>query len=360
MRRPAPLDVVVVTEGPLEVTVAEQGITRVRDAVVVSAPVGGRWVPAALAPGDAVRAGTVLGTLYAVPLDAAALAEAEARRDAARAARDDAAAQREALVLAADEAARTLRRVERLEAAGGASREALEQARTAHAVRQDAVAGASARVVAAEAAWRSARAQMAGQRPQGGGARVVRAPRAGRLLRRLEEQERVLPAGTPLARVGDLGTLEVVVHVLSSDLPAVRPGTPVRFTVGAAPTTVAGAPVDTVRGVVTRVEPAARTVISALGVEEQRVDVVDAQPMARPPLGEGHALEATLVLWQQARVPQLPASAVVRGDTGWVAHLVRRGRATPVPVTLGARGADAVMVRHGLRVGDTVVRDLAR
>jgi multidrug efflux pump subunit AcrA (membrane-fusion protein) len=66
------------------------------------------------------------------------------------------------------------------------------------------------------------------------------------------------------------------------------------------------------------------------------------------------------VLWQGARVPQLPASAVVRGDTGWVAHLVRRGRATPVPITLGARGADAVEVRHGLRVGDTVVRDLAR
>jgi HlyD family secretion protein len=189
---------------------------------------------------------------------------------------------------------------------------------------------------------------------------VVRSPRAGTLLRRLEEQERVLPAGTPLARVGDLATLEVVVRVLSSDLPTVRPGTAVRFTVGAAPTTVAGTAVDTLRGTVTRVEPAARTVLSALGVEEQRADVVVALPTAKPTLGEGHALEATLVLWQAARVPQLPTSAVVRGDTGWVAHLVRRGRATPVPVTLGARGVDAVEVRHGLHVGDLVLREVAR
>ena len=360
LRRPAPLEVVTVTEGPLEVTVAEQGITRVRDAVVVSAPVSGRWVPAALDPGDAVRAGTVLGTLYPMPLDAAAMAEAEARREAARAARDDAVAQRDALGMVAEEAARTLRRVARLEAAGGASPEALEQARTAHAMRQEAVVGATARVVAAEAAWRSAQALVAGQRPQGGGARMVRSPRAGTLLRRLEAQERVLPAGTPLARVGDLGTLEVVVRVLSSDLSVVRPGTTVRFTVGAATTTVAGTAVDTLRGTVTRVEPAARTVLSALGVEEQRADVVVALPPGPAPLGEGHALEATLVLWQGARVPQLPASAVVRGDTGWVAHLVRRGRATPVPITLGARGADAVEVRYGLRVGDKVVRDLAR
>lgn len=356
MRRPAPLDVVTVREGPLEVTVAEQGITRVRDVAVVSAPVAGRWVPAPLDPGDAVRAGTVLGTLHPVPLDAAALAEAEARRDAARGARDDAVAQREALRLAAEEAARTLRRVERLEAAGAASPEALEQARTADAVRRDAADAGTARVAAAEAALRGAEAMVAGQRPRGGGARVVRAPRAGTLLRRLEEQERVLPAGTPLARVGNLDALEVVVRVLSSDLPAVRPGTSVRFTVGAAPTTAAGAPVDTLRGVVARVEPAARTVVSALGVEEQRADVVVALPARRPPLGEGHALEATLVLWQGARVAQLPASAVVRGDTGWVAYLVRRGRPTPVPITLGARGADAVQLRAGLRLGDSVVR----
>ncbi|MBU6366996.1 MAG: HlyD family efflux transporter periplasmic adaptor subunit [Gemmatimonadetes bacterium] len=353
--RPAPPTLAVVVEGPLEVTVQEQARTRVRGAVTVSAPVAGRWVPVALDPGDAVRAGARLGTLYPVPLDAAALAQAQGAHDAARAALGEATAQRAALAEAQAEAVRARRRVERLEAAGGASPEALEQARTIEAERNDALAAATARMAAAEAAVRGAEAVVAGQGGGARGARPLVAPRGGTVLLRLEEQERVLPAGTPLVRLGNLDALEAVIRVLSSDAALVRPGTRVRFTVGASPTTVAGAPADTLVGAVVRVDPAARTIVSALGVEEQRVDVVAALPARRPALGEGHALEADVVLWRGERVVQLPAAALVRGDTGWVAHVWRRGRAVPVPVTLGARGAAMVEVRAGVAVGDSVV-----
>jgi HlyD family secretion protein len=354
--RPTPPPLGVVTEGVLEVVVQEQALTRVRRAVTVSAPVSGRWVPAALDPGDAVPRGALLGTLHPVPLDAAALAEARGAREAARAALDEATAQRAALAEALAEAGRTRQRVARLEAAGGASPEALEQARTLEAQRGDALEAATAHVAAAAAALRSAEAVVAGQALGGArGVRRVAAPRSGTVLVRLEEQERVLPAGTPLVRLGNLGELEVVIRLLSSDASQLRPGAPVRFTVGAAPTTAAGTPVDTLVGAVVRVEPAAHTVVSALGVEEQRVDVVASLPARRPALGEGHALEAAVVLWRGARVRQLPTAALVRGDTGWVAYRWRRGRAVPVPVTLGARSATSVEVRAGVQVGDSVV-----
>ena len=55
---------------------------------------------------------------------------------------------------------------------------------------------------------------------------AIRAPIGGRVLRVLEEHDRVVPAGTSLLEIGDPGELEVVADVLTRDVREIAPGAP--------------------------------------------------------------------------------------------------------------------------------------
>jgi HlyD family secretion protein len=161
-----------------------------------------------------------------------------------------------------------------------------------------------------------------------------------------ERSARVVAAGTPLLTVGDPRTLEIAADVLSSDAAAVRRGQPVLLEGWG------GAPL---RGVVRSIEPSARTRISALGVEEQRLTVVIDVPDAPATLGDGYRLDAGIVVWEAASALTVPAGALLRSDERWEVFAVRGDRAERVPVRIGHVGGGAAEVLDGVRRGERVV-----
>lgn len=342
------VEMAVVTRGPLAVTVDEEGTTRVRRHEDVNAPVGGRFVPGRLRVGDRVARGDVLGTLAPVPLDAEATRQAEARAQAADAAVEAAAARERAAQATFDEAQRILGRRDKLAAAGGIATEELERARLDATNARDARAAARSQLEAARAERSAARAVLEVRR--GGGASrpvEVRAPIAGVLMRLVEEHERIVAAGMPLAQVGDPADLELVVPLLTADALKVKPGARVEFSMGRGDS--AG------RAVVSVVEPAAFTKLSPLGVQEQRVNII--ATVAGPAVGVGDAfrVEARVVIAELPEAVIVPSSALVRHGESWSAWVVTGGRASQRPVVIGARAREGVEVRSGVSPGDTVV-----
>ncbi|MFN8582466.1 MAG: HlyD family efflux transporter periplasmic adaptor subunit [Gemmatimonadaceae bacterium] len=161
-----------------------------------------------------------------------------------------------------------------------------------------------------------------------------------------EEHDRVVAAGTPLVEVGDPSSIEVVIPVLTRDALSVTPRLPVRLRLGEG---------RTVRGEVVRVEPAAYTKLSPLGVEEQRVNVRARFLEAVSGVGDGYEVHASIVTWQTDSALSVPVTGLVPHDTGWAVYVVSRGRARLNPVAVGRRGGMAAEVLTGVAAGDTVV-----
>lgn len=345
--RPIEVDVERVSEGPLRVTVNEAGTTRVRSHADVNAPVAGRWVPRALRAGDPVRMGDVLGALYPAPMDASAQEQARARVGAAEAAVREAETSVTAARIALDEATRTRERAERVGAAGGLAPQEVERARDAVVERRSELEGASMRASAAVFALRAAQAVVA---PFSGNRSAVQiaAPVGGTLLQWFEEHERVVAPGAPLAEVGDERDLEVLVPMLTDDA--------ARVETGAAVTMFFGTGRDSVIGRVTRVEPSAFTKVSALGVEEQRVNVIAAAPAANAHIGAQYRVQAKVTVWESPRTVRVPVAALVRDGERWFVFTVDAARARRRDVTVGERNDELAEVKSGLTPGTMVVR----
>lgn len=347
--RPRLTDVatVAVRRGKLRVTVSEEGVTRVRTHQDVNAPVTGRFVPSGVRVGDRVTRGAVLGAITPAPLDAESRRQAVARATAADAALREAEARLVASESALQEGVSVVARRERLAASGAIAREDLERARTSTvALSQDRDA-AAARVAAVHADAAGAHAVLDVRATGSGTAVTVTAPLTGVVLRLAEEHERVVPAGTPLAEVGDPSDVEVVVPLLTGDAVRVARGAEMRIT------TSAGG--DTLLARVTVVEPAAFTKLSPLGVEEQRVNVIGRFEKPVTGLGDAFRVDAAVTLAEFPDVVIVPTSGLVRAGTSWAAFVVTNGRAVRRNVALGARSADGAEVRAGLVAGDVVV-----
>ena len=274
--QPVPVDLGAVQRGTLRVTIDEEGITRVRERYVVSAPVAGRLRRVELEPGDAVvaRRTTLATFLPATPslLDTRTRAETEARMKAAEAARDQA---RVALARTRDELAFSqgeLERQRQLEKIGAITEERLAAFELDTRTKEAQVKAAELALQAAEHELEAARAVLqqvvspsaAGQ--GAGGLLTLRSPIDGIVLRVHQESEALVPAGTSLIDVGNPEQLEIVADLLSTDAVRVQPGFPVAIDGWGGDTTL--------RGRVRLVEPAGFTKVSALGVEEQRVNVL--------------------------------------------------------------------------------------
>lgn len=347
--RPRPLDVEVaeVTQGPLRVTVSEAGTTRVRGHADVNAPVAGRWVPMALRAGDPVRAGDVLGLLHPAPMDASAQAQARAHVGAAEAAVREAEAAVTALQTAFDEATRTRLRAERVAAAGGMAPQEVERARDAVVERRSALEGATMRASAASFELRAARAVVAPFAGNHSAVRIV-SPVGGTLLQLFEEHERVVAPGTPLAEVGDARDLEVLIPMLTEDAARVQPGATVTMAFGTGG--------DSVMGRVTRVEPSAFTKVSALGVEEQRVNVIASAPATKAHVGAQYRVQAKVTVWESSRAVRVPVAALVRDGERWFVFVQEQARARRRDVAIGERNDELAEVKSGLVPGARVVR----
>lgn len=337
-----------VARGPLEVTVTEEGRTRVRERYVVAAPVTGRLERIALEEGDRIAAGALVARLYPVPESPRDVGIAEAQVAAAEARQREAEAQVATVEAQRDQIQRDVRRSRALAADSILSQAELEQTELAVTSAERRVAAAQAALRAAEAQVTAARAVLIGASAEGTGAAVpVRAPTGGRVLRVLEESERVVPAGTPLVEIGDAARLDVVVEVLSEDAVRIAPGDPVRVDGWGGDTTLTGR--------VRLVGPDAFTEISALGVEEQRVRVYADLDNAPPALGSGYRVEAHIVTWTADDVLTVPTSALFRRGGTWHAFAIEEGTATLRALRLGNRSTAAAEVLDGLQADDTVI-----
>ncbi|MEO0557234.1 MAG: HlyD family efflux transporter periplasmic adaptor subunit [Bacteroidota bacterium] len=354
----------------LEVTVSAEGRTRLLDRYVVAAPVPGRLERIPFEVGDAVIAGRLVARIYPMPdtprqsgVAEAQVAAAEAQRGQAEAQRRSADAQREAaaarLELARVQARQLEREAERtrrlVEDSVLSTREG-EQAELAAQTAQEEVRAADAALRSAEASVAALQASVAAgqaavvgaQRQASGGAVVpVYAPAIGRVLRLFEESDRVVMAGTPLLEIGDAERIEVVVDVLTEDAVQIRPGARVYVDEWGGD--------GALRGTVQRVEPAAFTEISALGVEEQRVNVIVDLDEAPLSLGAGYRVEARIVTWSQGEVLTVPMSALFQERGVWTVFVVEGGTAQARAVRLGRRTSIDAEVLGGLEPGEDVI-----
>jgi HlyD family secretion protein len=356
--QPVPVDVAPVTQGRFEQTVDEDGKTRVRERYVVSAPLAGRVLRIELKEGDAIDRGGLLAVMLpAAPAlldvrteqelkERLAAAEDESRRTKAVVQRARAAVKqakidfdrsrelaRERLVppaqLERDELTVTLRRKD-LEAAEF----------------EDRVAGHQVEV--ARAALLQVRK---GIDPQAAPDRLeIRSPVAGRVLRVLRESESVVALGTPLLEIADPSDLEIVVDVLTTDAVQITPGMPVRIERYGA-----GDPLD---GRVRLIEPSGFTKVSALGVEEQRVNVVI--DLVSPSehwstLGDGYRVEARIMVRAQDDAVKAPAGAVFREGEQWAVFVVDGAKAEKRVVEVGHRNGIEATIAKGLEAGDLVI-----
>ncbi|MBL8977934.1 MAG: HlyD family efflux transporter periplasmic adaptor subunit [Gemmatimonadetes bacterium] len=350
--RPEPLalDLAVAVRGPLRQSLHAEGKTRVRDRYVVAAPVTGRLDRTHVRVGDSVVAGAVLASLAPTPLDLRSRRQAEAQVAALEDACRSATAQVRAAAAALEQARRERLRADSLAAGGHIAAAGREAAQLQETTRARELEGAEARAETAEHDLERARAALAAAGvEQGGGPRtVLRAPVAGRVLLLLEESDRVILAGTPVLELGDVSRLEIVSDLLTTEAVLVRPGDTVL---------VEGWGGDSaLLARVRRVEPSGFTKVSALGVEEQRVNMVADLDRVPPELGDRFRVEVRIVLWGAADVLTIPESALVRDGEGWVVYQVVDGRLRRQPVTVGHVGGFAVEIRSGLEPGDVVVR----
>jgi HlyD family secretion protein len=353
------VDIVEATRAPMRVTLDEEGRTRVRDVFTLTAPVTGTVSRITLEPGDVVTGGQAVATIRpASPalLDARTRTELRAQVEAARAALGQTRAEAASAEADARQAQADLQRMRPLASAGAIAAAALEQyelrARTAderHQAATFAVRVATHRLEAAQAA-----AAVGGSSASStgvGAPLTLRAPVDGTVLRRVRVSEAVVPAGDVLLEMGDLSTLEVVADYLSTDAVQLRPGMDVLIEQW-------GGDVP-LRGRIRRIEPAGFTKVSALGVEEQRVNVVvepvDGEEAWRA-LGDGYRVEVRAVVWEAPDVLGVPLGSLFRhGERDWAVFVVEEGRAVLRPVQIGRQTDRSVQIVEGVRAGEEVI-----
>lgn len=357
--RPRPIAVTTaqVTRGPLQVTVEEEGRTRVQERYVISVSVDGYAPRLALEVGDPVEAGQVLLRLRPVPpamLDARSRAEAEARVARAQAALDAKQSQLRAVEASHELAQREYRRIQALFQDGKASQSELDRSQTE--AERAAAALRSARysvevyrqeLLAAQAVLRYSAVN---EDPITAEQVPVTTPVTGRVLEVHHESEGIVTPGQPLLTVGDPHALEVAVDVLSADAVRIRPRMRVLLEHWEGD--------GRLEGRVRTVEPVGFTKISALGVEEQRVWVIVdiVSPRERwAQLGDGYRVEASFILWENEDVLQIPTSALFRYEDGWAVFVAEDGNARLRRVEIDQRSGLAAQIVAGLTHGETVI-----
>jgi HlyD family secretion protein len=336
----------------MQVTIDEEGETRVRERFVISAPVAGRITRIELEPGDEVRRGVtelVRMTPQAAPLlDLRTRTELSAAVDAARAAVGQAEAERGRAAASLTRARSALARQESLADAGLVTRDELEAAQTTVATADEAARAAEFAVSRAEYELQLARARL--QTPAGSGANIaITAPIDGAVLKRLHESAAVVAAGEPLLEIGDPNQLEIVSDLLSTDAVRVPRGAEVLIDRWGGD--------HPLHGRVRRVEPSGFMKISALGVEEQRVNVIIdlADAAAARALGDGFRVEVRIITWSAERVLKVPVGSLFRRGEGWALFVVADGVARLQPVELGERNDTEAQIVGGISAGQTVV-----
>jgi HlyD family secretion protein len=357
--RAVPVDLAAVEGGPMRVTIDEKAETRVKDSFVVSAPIPGRVLRARLEAGDPVIAGeTIVASIEPADptlLDPRAQAEAEAAIEAARSALTLAEAEREQAVAELDFATAELARMRALFERGAASRQAVDQAERAFRTRRAARLTADAALDVRRHEFDVARARLITAVDTQGLASPcacadLTAPVTGRVLKLFQESEALVASGTPLLEIGNPAELEIVAELLSEDAVRVTPGQRVIVDRWGGS--------DPLEGRIRRVEPYGFTKVSALGIEEQRVNVLidlTGPPERHAALGHGYRVEVRIVVWETDAALQVPLTALFRRGEDWALFANEDGRARLRSVSVGQRNGLTAELRSGVSAGDRVV-----
>lgn len=361
--KPTLVDIGQVTRGTMQLTIDEEGRTRVRNAYIVSTPVAGQLQRVSVRPGDPVVRGETI-VAHMRPTNPAALdirtrEQAQAAVTAAEAALRVSRADLNAAIANRDLAQTELNRTERLVERDISSAAALDNAQQRARVAQANVDTAEAAITMREAEITNAQAQLIGFDDQGLAAAMgqtsddipIYAPAEGRILRVIQQSETTLPAGAPIMEIGNIeDDLEVVVELLSTDAVQVAIDDPVIIADWGGQTDLAGR--------VTSVDPFGITQFSALGVEEQRVNAAiafESPPADYVGLGHGYRVETQIVVWQAEDTLIVPASALFRHQGEWAVFVVAEGMAVLRGIEIGPNNGIEAQVVGGLSEGDTVI-----
>jgi HlyD family secretion protein len=352
--KPVPVETATIANGRYEQAIEEDGRTRLKDRYTVSAPVAARVLRITLREGDRVAAGDTVAVLLpamSAMVDARSTREATERHHAAKANVTRAAARVARTQLAAEEAQLELHRVEKLAREGFLSASRLDSARLALAgARREVDAARAERDAAGHDEAQAAASLLPANGAQGGKPLNVKSPVPGVVLKVPQASEGTVPAGTALLDVGDPARMEVIAELLTTDAVQAQPGR------RAVVERWGGPPVE---GRVRRVEPAAFTKVSALGIEEQRVKVIvdlDSPPPGWQAMGDGYRVTLRVITQSVEQALLAPVGALFPiGDGGTGVYVVQDGKAKLQPVELGGRNGNEAWVRSGLQAGQTVI-----
>jgi HlyD family secretion protein len=312
--------------GPMQATISAEGRTRVRDRFVISSPVEGKLGRLDVKEGSVVKRGAILGWLTPSPLDVRSEQQREAAVETAEAERQVAEAEVERAKVELEHAANELRRMEGLVQDGVWPRRDLDAAQSAHAAAQQSLRAATFVLTAAASHVEEIRSSLVTGEMH---SMTIRSPIDGIVLRVLQKSERIVTSGTPIVELADSRKLELVFEVLSTDA--------VRIPADATVIIENWGGEDLIEGRVRLTEPGAFTKISALGVEEQRVNVIADLPGEYPALGDGYRVDGEIVTWESPEVTQVPVSALFRTGNEWSVFVVENDRVWVRPVQIGHR-----------------------
>jgi HlyD family secretion protein len=319
------------------------------DSFVLASPVAGRLKRIEIHAGDPVKAGEIVATIDPVPLEPQQRATLEARLQTAQELEREATARVQRAEADSSQAKSDLERATKLAAQGVIAREALEKAQTADKTANKELDAALFKSKAAASQVEEARAALLAVAPDPAGIKMVhlRSPVAGRVLRLIEQSERVVGQGTPVVSIGYTPRLEIVADYLTTDAVKISAGMPARIEEWGG-----GNPIS---ARVRLVEPSAFTKISALGVEEQRVNVVLDFVSAPEQLGDAYRVEVRVITWERPGALKVPLSALFRRGDDWNVFVAENDRARRRIVKIGHESDLEAEVLDGLREGDQVI-----
>lgn len=354
--KPQLVDVGAVARGAMRVTVSQEGVTRVREVYAVSSPIAGHLARTVLDEGDAVKADvTVVAAIHPLDpplIDSRSQAELVAARDAAQAAVSMAEIDLKRLQSDLQFARDNLKRAQALAKTNFLAQSTLQKARTDVEVLEAQIGSAGAAIELRKAELASAEARLIppndpNRRDESNCCVYLTAPVDGVILSVFAKSEQPVGVGTKIAEIGDPQDLEVTVDLLSSDAVRVAPGSKAEiFDWGGD---------KALSATVRRIDPAGFTKVSALGIEEQRVNLVLDLKDKDPRLGHGFRVYARLTLWQSEDTLQVPISALFRDGRQWSLFTIRDGRARQVPVEIGHMNDEVAELIGGLGEGDRVI-----
>ncbi len=367
------VDVATISQGTLEITVDEDGETRIREPYLISAPLSGRLVRVELEPGDSISKGQVIAAIDPGEpglLDVRTQAQTEARVKAAEASHKRALSQVEIAKAEAEKATRYFERDQDRLAKGNIKKPTLDDTEHALRIARSNVTAASSALDVVKFEMEQAKAALLHSRTLAsddastGRQFEIESPIDGVVLRRFKESSTMIPAAEGIIEIGDPDDLEIRIDVLSEDAVKIRPGQQVKLENWGGH--------GELQAHIRRVEPSAFTKVSALGVDEQRVwvyaDFIEEKdkgektlnpeiPAGRTLLGDGYRVEARVVVWQKDGVIKTPSGALFKDEASksWAVYKVENNRAVLTPVSKGQDNGIEAEIESGLSEGEHVI-----